>query len=63
VLAGSLLFSMVNSLQIWVQVIGLPIRSDVAVMLPYILTIVVLVLTAGRVRAPSALTKPYERSG
>ncbi len=63
VLAGSLLFSMVNSLQIWVQVIGLPIRSDIAVMLPYILTIVVLVLTAGRVRAPSALTKPYERSG
>jgi ABC-type uncharacterized transport system permease subunit len=63
VLAGSLLFSMVNSLQIWVQVIGLPIRSDVAVMLPYILTIVVLVLTAGRMRAPSALTKPYERSG
>jgi simple sugar transport system permease protein len=63
VLAGSLLFSMVNSLQIWVQVIGIPIPSDVAVMLPYILTIVVLVLSAGRVRAPAALTKPYERSG
>lgn len=63
VLAGSLLFSMINSLQIWVQVIGIPIPSDVAVMLPYILTIVVLVLSAGRVRAPSALTKPYERAG
>jgi simple sugar transport system permease protein len=63
VLAGSLLFSMVNSLQIWVQVIRIPIPSDVAIMLPYILTIVVLVLSAGRVRTPSALTKPYERSG
>lgn len=63
VLAGSLLFSMINSLQIWVQVIGIPIPSDIAVMLPYILTIVVLVLSAGRVRQPSALTKPYERSG
>ena len=63
VLAGSLLFSMVNSLQIWVQVMDIPISPDVAVMLPYILTIIVLVLSAGRVRAPSALTKPYERSG
>lgn len=63
VLAGSLLFSMINSLQIWVQVVNIPISPDVAVMLPYILTIVVLVLSAGRVRAPSALTKPYERSG
>ena len=63
VLAGSLIFSMVNSLQIWVQVIGIPIPSDVAVMLPYILTILVLILSAGRFRQPSALTKPYERAG
>ncbi len=63
VLAGSLIFSMVNSLQIWVQVIGIPIPSDVAVMLPYILTILVLVLSSGRFRQPSALTKPYERAG
>jgi ABC-type uncharacterized transport system permease subunit len=32
-------------------------------MLPYILTIVALVLTMQRVRAPSALTKPFEREG
>jgi simple sugar transport system permease protein len=63
VLAGSLIFSMVNSLQIWVQVIGIPIPSDIAVMLPYILTILVLVLSSGRFRQPSALTKPYERAG
>ena len=63
VLFGSLLFSLVSSLQVWVQVIGIPIPSDIAVMLPYIMTIIVLVLSAGRVRQPSALTKPYERSG
>ncbi|MFQ5434655.1 MAG: ABC transporter permease [Anaerolineae bacterium] len=63
VLAGSLIFSLVNALQVWVQVLGIPIPSDVAVMMPYLLTIVVLVLTAQRVRQPSALTKPYERGG
>lgn len=63
VLAGSLIFSLVNALQLWVQVLRIPISSDVAVMLPYILTIVVLVLTAQRVRPPAALTKPYSRGG
>jgi len=61
VLAGALLFSLVNSLQLWVQVLGIPIPSDIAVMMPYVLTILVLVATVSRVRAPSALTKPFER--
>ncbi len=61
VLAGALLFSMVNSLQLWMQVLDIPIPSDIAVMLPYILTILVLVLTVSKVRPPSALTKPFER--
>ena len=61
VLAGALLFSMVNSLQLWIQVLGIPIPSDIAVMMPYILTILVLVASVSRVRAPSALTKPFER--
>jgi ABC-type uncharacterized transport system permease subunit len=63
VLLGALLFSMVNSLQLWVQVLGIPIPSDIAVMLPYILTIVALVLTVQRVRSPSALTRTFEREG
>ncbi|MAT40932.1 MAG: ABC transporter permease [Anaerolineaceae bacterium] len=61
VLIGSLLFSMVNSLQVWVQVIGIEIPSDIAVMMPYLLTIVVLVISAQRVRQPKALSKAYER--
>ena len=61
VLAGALLFSMVNSLQLWMQVLNIPIPSEIAIMLPYILTIVVLVITVSRVRSPSALTKPFDR--
>jgi ABC-type uncharacterized transport system permease subunit len=61
VLIGALLFSMVNSLQLWIQVLGISVPSEIAVMMPYILTILVLVATVSKVRAPSALTKPFER--
>jgi general nucleoside transport system permease protein len=61
ILAGALLFSTVNALQLWMQVLGVRIPSDVAVMLPYLLTIVVLAISAGRVRPPAALNKPFER--
>lgn len=63
VLGGALLFSMVMALQLWVQVKAgnAFIPSDIAVMMPYILTILVLVVSASKVRAPSALTKPFER--
>ncbi len=61
VLVGALLFSMVNSLQLWGQVLGIPLPSDIAVMMPYILTILVLVISVQRVRAPAALTKVFER--
>jgi simple sugar transport system permease protein len=63
VLGGALLFSMVSSLQLWIQIKGgsAIIPSDIAVMMPYVLTILVLVLSASKVRAPSALTKPFER--
>jgi simple sugar transport system permease protein len=63
VLMGALLFSMVNSLQLWVQVLGIPIPSDIAVMMPYVLTIVALVVAMQRMRSPSALTKAFEREG
>jgi len=61
VLAGSLLFSTVNALQLWVQVLDLPIESDVAVMLPYLLTIIALALPIRRAAQPAALTKPFTR--
>ncbi len=61
VMGGSLLFSIVNSLQLWMQVLGVKIPSDVAVMLPYLFTIAALMVTVNRVRQPAALNKPFER--
>ena len=61
VMGGALLFSIVNSIQLWMQVLGVKISSDVAVMLPYLLTIAALTVTINRVRQPAALNKPFER--
>lgn len=64
VLLGSLLFATVSSLQLWGQALDIQILpSDLMVMLPYVLTIVVLIFSSGRVRQPAALNKPFERSG
>ena len=61
VLAGALLFSAANSFQLWVQVLGVKVPPSVAVMLPYLLTILALTVTANRARQPAALNKPFER--
>ncbi|MCS6993275.1 MAG: ABC transporter permease [Anaerolineales bacterium] len=61
VLFGALLFSMVMALQIFMQVYRVPVPSEFLIMMPYVLTMIVLVLTVGRVRAPAALTKPFVR--
>jgi len=62
VMLGALLFSMVIALQLWIQTLGIPLPSDIAGMLPYVLTIVALIFAARQiVTQPAALTKPYER--
>ena len=61
ILGGALLFSAVNAFQLWMQVLGVQITSDVAIMLPYLLTIAALAFTVNRVRQPAALNKPFER--
>ncbi len=63
ILGGALLFSLVNALQLWIQVLGVPIPSELAVMMPYVLTILVLTVSVSKVRGPSALTKVFEREG
>ncbi len=63
VMLGALLFSLVNALQLWVQVLKLNIPSNVAVMLPYLLTIIALALPFRRAAQPAALTKPFDRGG
>jgi simple sugar transport system permease protein len=62
VMLGCLLFSMVNALQLTMQVNRIPIPADIALMMPYILTIVALMFAARMVvTQPAALTKPFER--
>jgi simple sugar transport system permease protein len=61
ILVGTFLFSTVNALQLWMQVLGVNIPSDLAVMLPYILTIAALALARNRERQPAALNHPFER--
>ncbi len=61
VMFGTLLFSTVNALQLWAQVLDLPIPSDVAVMLPYLLTVIALALPFNRGEKPASLTRPFER--
>lgn len=58
---GALLFSTVNAFQLWMQVLGVKIPSDVAIMLPYLLTIAALAVAVNRARQPAALNKPFER--
>jgi simple sugar transport system permease protein len=67
VMWGALLFSIANNLNIWAQILDVriadtPIPSNLLSMLPYILTIVVLVFARQRqLEEPAALTKPFER--
>lgn len=61
IMFGALLFSAVNAFQLWMQVLGVKIPSDVAIMLPYLLTIAALAVAVNRARQPAALNKPFER--
>ena len=61
ILIGALLFSTISSLQNFMQVLNVGISPDLAVMLPYIVTIVALMFPINRARQPAALNKPFER--
>jgi len=61
ILLGSLLFSMADSFQSMVQVLGINFPYELAVILPYVVTIIALAISFGRVWAPAALGKPFQR--
>jgi len=61
VMAGALLFSFVNALQLQINVIGFDIPTEFTVMAPPIITILALVLTSRSREKPTALTKPFTR--
>ncbi len=62
VLAGALLFSLAQALQLSIQVAGIDFPYEFAVMLPYALVILVLaLLRKGRMAGPEELGKPFDR--
>lgn len=61
IMGGALLFSMADAFQSMVQVLGINFPYELAVILPYLVTIIALAVSAGRVWAPAALGKPFER--
>jgi simple sugar transport system permease protein len=61
ILAGAMLFSFVNALQLQIKSIGVDIPAEFAVMAPYVITIITLIFASKRTEKPTALTKPFER--
>ena len=60
VLAGALLFGIANALQFRIQALNIEaIPYELLLMLPYVLTILVLLRTTSRAAAPAALGVPY----
>jgi general nucleoside transport system permease protein len=61
-LFGSLVFGGAMALQLSLQTLRAPISSDLLLMLPYIITIIVLVIISRRAEFPGAFTVPYTRN-
>jgi simple sugar transport system permease protein len=63
VLGGAMLYGLVAALILQWKTLGIIPQgaSDIAAMAPALLTILALVIVGQRQRAPTALTKPYER--
>lgn len=64
-MAGSILFGLVNALLIRLQIWGVTGMNDFMRMLPYLATVVILVIISGKVRrsasGPASLGIPYDR--
>ena len=58
---AALLFGAANALQIRMQALGVPVSPQLLSMLPYVITLVALLGSAGKNSQPEALSKPYVR--
>jgi simple sugar transport system permease protein len=58
---SSLLFGFADSLQVKMQILGVPIPSSILAMAPYVVTMIVLTGVVGRARPPAADGVPYEK--
>ena len=59
ILIASLLFGLATALQFHFQSLALPVPYQFFLMLPYVVTLVALTVSAGRRRAPAALGQPF----
>lgn len=62
-LLGALVFGLAAAVQISLQTIRVPIASELLLMLPYLITILVLISVSRRAEFPSAFAVPYYRGG
>jgi simple sugar transport system permease protein len=60
-LGAGLLFGFAETLATNLGLLGVPIPSDILLMVPYVLTIIVLAGVVGRSRGPAAAGRPYEK--
>lgn len=65
IMLGALLYGLIDSLVLQLKVLEIVPNewSDIASMMPAIITILALVVVASRFKPPSALTKPFTRGG
>jgi ABC-type uncharacterized transport system permease subunit len=63
VLLPIIIFSFVDSLQLGLQSVGVPIKYFFLNMLPYITIIVLIPMLGRRAEAPAALMEPYKKGG
>ncbi|WP_136809054.1 ABC transporter permease [Desulfosediminicola flagellatus] len=62
-LAACLLFGAAKGFEIYLGSKGVPIAGDILAMLPYVLTLVILVSVVGKTTAPAAIGKIFEKGG
>ncbi len=60
---GAWVFGLASAVQISLQTLRVPIASEVLLMLPYVITIIVLISVSRRAEFPSAFAVPYFRGG
>jgi simple sugar transport system permease protein len=61
VLWGALIFGGVASLQLRLQTLGIKLPYELFLALPYLVTILALVIAGRNASAPASLLKPYRR--
>ncbi len=59
ILGAAFVFGLASAVQFHFQALALPMPYQFFLMLPYVVTLLVLAISAGKTRAPAALGQPY----